>query len=317
MLVRNLLQEILVKPVQQLGATELLVVSGYASASMVYRHLAIPEIHENKVKVRLIVGMARSDGISLADHNMFKEVEATNGFECYYRASGSSVHSKVYVWMSDREPVKAFVGSANYTEQGFISNLQENAMAEGNSRDAYNYFMDTLKETMEITHDDIDQHVRFYTNNHQNRDGGEDDDCVIVSLLGTRGEWRNEVPERSGLNWGQRPEHRRNPNQAYIQIGARLARTGFFPPRPERFTVLTDDGLSFEAVRAQKTSRVDSGGDAIETPQGNHILGAYFRARLGVQSGAPVKRQHLENYGRTDVTFCKLEDETYLMNFSV
>lgn len=317
MFTRNLREEILVKPVRQLGATELLIVSGYASASMAYRHLAIPEIRGNGIKVQLIIGMAQSEGISLADHNMFKEIEGTEPFECHYRIERPSVHSKVYVWMSDGAPVKAFVGSANYTEQGFISNRQENALTdEGSPRSAYDYFLDTLKGTMEISHDDIDQHVRFYTHGREYQ-GGDGDDCVTVSLLASRGQWKNEVPPRSGLNWGQRPEHKRNSNQAYIQIGAKLGRTGFFPARPQRFTVITDDGLSFEAVRAQKSPRIDSGGDAIETPQGNHILGAYFRARLGVQGGALVTRQHLENYGRTDVTFCKLEDETYQMDFSV
>ena len=76
---------------------------------------------------------------------------------------------------------------------------------------------------------------------------------------------------------------------------------------------MTDDGLSFVAVRAQKSER----GDAIETPEGNHILGAYLRSRMGIPGGAPVAKRDLDNYGRTDVEFCKIEDGTYYMDFSV
>ena len=46
------------------------------------------------------------------------------------------------------------------------------------------------------------------------------------------------------------------------------------------------------------------------------LLGAYFRARIGVPSGAPVAKRDLENYGQTEVTFCKIEDGTYYMDFS-
>ena len=46
------------------------------------------------------------------------------------------------------------------------------------------------------------------------------------------------------------------------------------------------------------------------------LLGAYLRARIGVPSGSPVAKRDLENYGRTDVTFWKIEDGTYYMDFS-
>jgi len=75
--------------------------------------------------------------------------------------------------------------------------------------------------------------------------------------------------------------------------------------------VLTDDEFSFIAVRAQ------DGDKAIHTPDGNYILGRYFRDRLGVDRGAPVVGDHLRAYGRTDVEFGKIDDETFFMDFSV
>ena len=302
MISQNLFEEVLITPASG-GASELLIVSGYASGSMAYRHLSTPEIAGAGVKTRLIVGMA-SEGIRLADHGMFNRLEKDHNFECHYRIARPSVHSKVYVWMSGDTPLTAFVGSANYTEQGFLSSRQENAMDETDPREAYRYFADTLRGSLEISHDDIEDNVILRRDEPRFADP---DDCLTVSLLS-----RGEVPERSGLNWGQRPEQGRNPNQAYIQLGAEIGRGDFFPPRPEPFTVVTDDDLSFTAVRAQKSGY----GDAIETPEGNHILGAYFRARIGVPGGAPVAKRDLENYGRTDVTFWKIEDSTYYMDFS-
>ena len=177
-------------------------------------------------------------------------------------------------------------------------------MCEIDPQRARDYFQSVLSEAMEIGHDEIEEHVALFSPEQHETAAG---DCVLLSLITRRG----IVAERSGLNWGQRPEERRNPNQAYLRISSEIARAGFFPSRATRFTVLTDDGYSFIAVTAQDNDK------AIHTPDGNHILGEYFRRRLDVELGAPVERRHLDNYGRTDVRFCKLDEETFLMDFSV
>ena len=280
---------------------------------MAYRHLAVPEIRSNKIKVKLVIGMA-SEGVSLPNHEMLSQLEGNDPINCYYRIESPPTHSKVYVWMSSKTPIRAYVGSSNYTEQGFLAGRQGNVMTEeSDPQSAYSYFREILHGTMEIKHDDIEQHVRFYRNE---QDSSHAADHISVSLLSTRGRWKDDVPPRSGLNWGQRPEYRRNPNQAYIQIGAELARSGFFPPKPTWFTVHTDDGLNLTVVRAQKDTD-GRGGDALETPEGNHILGAYFRARLGVQSGKRIVKQDMESYGRTNVDFWQLDDGEFFMDFSV
>ena len=55
---------------------------------------------------------------------------------------------------------------------------------------------------------------------------------------------------------------------------------------------------------------------AITTPARNSDLGEYFRNRLGLANGAFVTRADLDRYGRTDVVFIKLDEETYYMDFS-
>ena len=56
---------------------------------------------------------------------------------------------------------------------------------------------------------------------------------------------------------------------------------------------------------------------AITTPSDNAEIGRYFRSRLGLNEGAKITKEHFERYGRSDVTFTKLDDEHFLMDFSV
>ena len=64
--------------------------------------------------------------------------------------------------------------------------------------------------------------------------------------------------------------------------------------------------------------RVEQQNDkAITTPLNNSQIGEYFRRRLGVANGAYISRIDLENYGRTNVVFYKLDEEQFYMDFSV
>ncbi len=130
---------------------------------------------------------------------------------------------------------------------------------------------------------------------------------ITVSFLSRDG----SLPQRSGLNWGQRPEENRESNQAYIRLPVEIYRSGFFPSRGELFNVRTDDRHSFVCVRRQDN------GKAIHTPSNNSIIGIYFRNRLGVPSGEPITLHDLLNYGRTDVTFYRINNQNYIMDFSV
>jgi len=127
---------------------------------------------------------------------------------------------------------------------------------------------------------------------------------VILPLVMKNG----NVHLRSGLNWGQRPG--REPNQAYIPVPSTIAQLGFFPPRGVQFLVLTDDDRAIIMVVAQ------DGNKALESPQGNHLIGEYFRNRLGVANGAPVTAADLARFGSRFVKFYKTDDESYFMEFS-
>jgi hypothetical protein len=138
---------------------------------------------------------------------------------------------------------------------------------------------------------------------------------ITLSLLTNKG----DTGYGSGINWGHRPNGtKREPNQAYIPLPARIARSGFFPIKNLRsgkdnphFSVVTDDGVHL-ILRVEQ-----QGSKAITTPLDNSRIGEYLRSRIDVANGAFVRRQDLEEYGRTSITFYKLDDEQYVMDFSI
>jgi NgoFVII restriction endonuclease len=75
--------------------------------------------------------------------------------------------------------------------------------------------------------------------------------------------------------------------------------------------VMTDDGKEFICVRAQEN------GKGLHTTLNNSLLGEYFRYRLELKSGAFIRKSDLLRYGRTNVDFYKVDEETYMMDFSV
>ena len=77
------------------------------------------------------------------------------------------------------------------------------------------------------------------------------------------------------------------------------------------FLVITDDHHLLQLRVEQQNDK------AITTPASNALLGEYFRNRLGLANGAYVTAADLRSYGRTDVTFIKIDEEHYYMDFSI
>lgn len=306
MLTRDLFHEALIKPCTS-GADQLLLVSGYLSASMFDKHLAHLQERRRTASVSAIYGMVKQDGIdSIQHHNLVRLAETTpygSQVRCRYAVRNSPVHAKVYVWLANRKPVVAFAGSANYTQTGFSEDQRE-ALAPADPQLAYAYYQSIYADTEECQYDDIPNLITIRDNLAGLGTSGLP--SFTLSLLTQR---TGEVHDRGGLNWGQRKG--REPNQAYIHVPSKVQKSDFFPTTGVRFTVLTDDHDSFIFVRAQ------ANGKGLHTTQNNSQLGAYIRKRIGVPDGAYVTRQDLEAYGRTNVTFYKIEEDTYFMDFSI
>ncbi|MGF1926119.1 MAG: restriction endonuclease PLD domain-containing protein [Bacteroidia bacterium] len=318
----NLFDEILINPINS-GANKLLIVSGYATANMAARHIHyVKKILKKQIDIELIVGMCGQDGLEIQNHVSLLQLQKSNdtNFKCDYIINRPPVHSKVYTWLKDDKPFVSFLGSANYTQNAF-SKSQREVASEINPLSAYDYFKSLSTETAncEADNDFLSSNIDFYerkrvifelNNEHEadkskNYPGAEK---VTLTLLDS---YSGEVPKRSGLNWGQRPEYGRDPNQAYINIPAPIGRSGFFPDIRNVFTIITDDDKQLICVRAQEN------GKGLHTTLNNSLMGQYFRYRIGLKNGEEVTLQHLLTYGRTSVDIHKIDDETYYMDFSV
>lgn len=311
MLTDRLFRDVLMRPAAVDGADELLIVSGYATAGMVEQHIDRLRqwMQEDRIeklpRVSLLVGMA-SHGIEVVQHrglcDLTKKFDQT--FSCSYLIEGDPCHSKIFVWKKNGVPMRAFVGSANYTIAGF-GRSQREAIVEADPLVASDYHEALMLQSIPCTSQEVEASVRLM----HTRDPGDfsDDNIVTLPLLATKGDRKGETHQAAGLNWGQR--YGRDPNQAYIPIPKEVRDRSFFPPITERFTALTDDDKSLILVVAQQY------GKALHTTLDNSELGGYFRRRLGVPSGKFVTRQHLEQYGRLDVSFYRIDPETYQMDF--
>jgi NgoFVII restriction endonuclease N-terminal PLD domain/NgoFVII C-terminal B3-like DNA-binding domain len=320
----DLYNSILVEPFNAGNVNTLNIVSGYATSAMAFHHLNYFSERQHRIRLNLTVGMVPRDGMSTSNHRGFVELmnnDFLDNFQCNYIINRPQVHTKLYVWCADNTPVQAFIGSANYTQTALSLGTQREVMSSCDADRAFRYFQDLQRDTIFCNHQDTENEILLVNDNYRRGmpsalDSSVNDTILnsydslpsaAVSLLGKDG-WVQNV---GGLNWGQREG--REPNQAYLQLNPDVYRSNFFPIRTIHFTVLTDDGKSFICTRAQKSNE----GQAIETPHNNSLLGEYFRNRLGLANGAFVKTSDLEKYGRTDIHFHKIDDETFYMDFSV
>ncbi len=321
MINNDLFNEILIKPSK--NCNQLNIISGYASPAMANKHLATLQ---NNTSINLIVGMVPYDGIGIGRHNGFKALDTDSPrFNCNYLTTEPAVHIKSYIWLANGIPKVAFTGSGNYSQNAFFGGTIE-SFAEDDPVASNDLFQSIQMNTLSCLSNEVENNVKFYEEfykrnsvkklfeipalgNSGNKELLNDiitEDSRTLTLLSTSD---GETHNQSGLNWGQR--YGREPNQAYIPIPSAVSQSGFFPPRANHFTLITDDNESFDCVVAQ------DGDKAIHSTKNNSLLGRYFRKRLGVPLGEFVTRGHLQAYGRTDLKICKIDDETYFMDFSV
>ena len=74
--------------------------------------------------------------------------------------------------------------------------------------------------------------------------------------------------------------------------------------------MITDDGQRLWCIRG------GDNGKNLETPDDNSILGKYFRRRLSLESGIFVRKEDLDNYGRTSVAISRLDGDVFFLDFS-
>lgn len=320
MITADIAETVLFSPLRN-NVNEIYIIAGYATPTMLSwyienlcRRTRVP------IRIVLMIGMAPFDGISANVHEGFIQLirgetpPEVKKIECSYIFDAPAVHANVFIWAKDGTPVLAYAGSSDFVQSAFVGNHRQEVLVECSPVAAMDYYESLIDRSIYVCHNEVEEYVTIYPAHpildredalNRDSDALTRYDRVSLSLVTRSG----EPGEQSGLNWGQRPG--RNPNQAYIPLPSRIARSGFFPLEGQHFTVITDD-------HHQLTLRVEQQGNkAITTPARNSDLGEYFRNRLGLSYGAFVTRDDLDHYGRTDVVFLKLDEEVYYMDFSV
>ncbi len=310
----ELVQNVLIKPLY--NADKLIIISGYASHNMASWHMKrISELGAHPIDITLTVGMCPENGLRADIHEGFKNLVSFrdanfSSFSCKYIFQGSAVHSKIYIWLKQGQPIYAYTGSANYTQAGFGAARRE-YVVPCNPQAAYDYYLNLESDSVFCNHAEVEDMIRL-NNDHAIQKLEEDEafakGSVKLSLLTKN----NDVGHGSGLNWGHRRNGlKRNLNQAYIPLPANIARSGFFPLDKRHFSVITDDHRQLILRVEQQNNK------AITTPLNNSLIGEYIRYRLGVPAGKFITKQDLINYGRTDMAFYKIDEEQYYLDFSV
>lgn len=303
-------EEIFLLPLNT-GADHLCILVDEASPSMASWLLAYYEKHKvSGIQIDLMIGSTSQKGILRIYHEYFKSIQKQHSgnsavkFTCSYLYGAVPQYSNSYIWLQNNTPICAFGGRIDFLQSSILMTPQ--ILPEILSPDAsYSVYSSCIDCSAHCRYQEIEELVCI-TENGIDKAVSQSADKVTLTLLKARG---NETGKKSGLNWGQRKG--RNPNEAYIPVPRAIAKSGFFPLNEQHFMAVTDDNILL-------LFRVEQQGDkAITTPESNARLGEYFRKRLNLPNGEYVSKYNLEQYGRTDVEFYKIDDEQFYMNFSV
>lgn len=318
MLYTENLEDIIFQRHQFIEADEMIILSGYVGPKPIEKLQELP-FHTN-----VIYGMYGSEGIERNLHNSLISLQESIGnIDIFY--SRSPVHSKCYVWKNNGLITHALIGSANFSTNGLKTPFRE-ILAE-TTRDTFNplnaYINRILNDSLSCLEIPLFEAVSLQQT--------VEAECLL-SLVGRDG----EVQRVAGLNWGQGPDNHTTRNDAYIKIRIEDIRNypNLFPPktltptrrdnrgRPQRqndsIDIIWDDGTFMEGLFFGNQEI-----DGIRYPkQVGSIpyykeMGIYFRRRLGVPLGQPVRRHHLDRYGRIDVGVSLIGEGVYKFDFSV
>ncbi len=331
---------VLYEPASKEGdaCNELHIVTGFTDCEMISLHLlnlhdGLKQVYSPSIKINIILGMYKGAGITLSRHNKIQTtlnrintISPKIQTSCRYVFQNKEVHSKVYAWLRDGSPVRAYAGSANYTMNAF--RLRREVMVDCECREASRYYESLLPDTVDCFDPQAsvllelaegvqrqDEEISKY--NFENlsypmlkEKEAEALDELKVSWLTNDG----TVGKTSGPNWGMRDK--RDPDQAYIPYNKANQKPGFFPDRihpddkncPVFKAVTKDDGVFFMRM-------AQDGNKALHSAESNALLGKWLRKTLGVPSGQPVTLEDFKRYGKSEVTFKKFADDVFLMEF--
>jgi hypothetical protein len=300
-------------------ATDFFGVSGYLGPDPVKKLLEMP------FNSHLVYGLQRETPNILLHNQLIK----THGPKVSIFYPDIPSHSKCYLWMRGDKPIRALIGSANFSTNGLYNDFRETLMeVEPPDLFAIKAYFEVIKDTSRAC---TEIQVRQSPNDASINSSSE---CEL-QLYDESG----QVQLMSGLNWGFARGHVA-PNDALIAIRKSHLRSHphffqpiFFEPveghhtrkSKEAVELIWDDGVIMEVLF--EGSQIGDNGlnypkNLCSTPS-KSILGKYIRSRLGLPPVTRAKnpderitREMLVKYGASSVKLKLIQPGVYSANFS-
>jgi hypothetical protein len=301
--------------------TNFYAVSGWLGASPISKLESLP------FDSTIIYGLQRENSKPLLE----KELRKLHSNKVSILYSGISTHAKCYLWTSGEKPLRALIGSANFSSNGLNNDYRE-TLLDVDPPDLYaiSAYINLIKESSRICLD-----VEINTAASLETYG---DTCEMTLFDPTTG----RVQEQSALNWGF-SNGNVTPNDGCIPIRKshianypNLFKPYFLSPEAghrersrvkkeyEVVELIWDDGLVMEAMfeGSQEHNGLKYPKQIASIPK-KSIMGEYIRFRLGKdpvskerKTDEKITREDLERYGRNSISLSLIQSGTYSVDFS-
>lgn len=310
-------------------SSRLKVISGYASSTFLKR--VIEEFPS--LKIDLYIGMTHQ-GVSKKDHEMYCEWTRDNGqVKVYYQTTLIPNHMKILMFEVGALK-RIFLGSANFSENGFL--YQQEIMTEVETNLDALYIQQHANSIICI-HPQVDKYVTFFEVDYVSQAFGEQEILERIEEIKLDEDEQNlqqylqfkstleasttnsfskdfsievVLPKSGNPHWASNGVNAWRQNKQPHLLQTNKVKFNNYFPSEQMFDIYADDGVK---LKAKVTGKFNSRQLSVE----NVNLYEYVCKRIGLNNGAPISYENLLAYGRTNMVFNRIDNKTYIMNFRV
>lgn len=309
--------------------THLRIISGYSSAEFLSRFIKdFPYL-----TIELFIGMT-FQGISKLDHHEYNNLmQGSKNINIYYQVLGIQNHMKVFEF-SNILNTKTFIGSANFSKNGFL--VQKEILAEIENLPE-EVFIEQKNNSLLCTESGIEKYVEFYDNENKTLNMPEQSEVFeeakgTVALYDLAHKKNKEaakrrwellkgkmdpryyqsfevtiiLPPENNSRWADKGINSWvNEKPPVIEQTPRLSFSKVFPK--ENFTIYTDDN---EVWNARLTGNFN-GNLEIQ----NRNLYDYISKRIGLMEKRPISHYDLSSAGYSTLYFTRVNYKIFVMSF--
>lgn len=303
------------------------VMTGYASSTFLEK--VIEEFP--KIKIEMYIGMSRQ-GISKQNHTAFCDIMKNyDNVYIYYQIKDRNNHMKILQFTSINQ-TKVYIGSANFTENGFINNQEIMVESYIKQDDIFN---NQNKISLLCNNPSIDSFIDIYEDDtfeeetfekNQSISFGNDNQISSYQKSSTYISTFKKLKNNSNFSYFTNLEievvlgKEENPTwsikginswkenkKPIIQSPLRKKFENFFPAN-KKFDVYTDDGMLFKCQLGGKFNT--------ELQFIDINIYEYVKNRINLEEKRPISKNDLIKYGNTKFYFTRVEENMYLLDFS-